>query len=64
MGWKDTQRAPKNAWFKALAVVISTRALMSAIEFLEKFFVGRGDEERLIATISELKQEVAKRNKK
>ena len=44
--------------------MISTRALMSAIEFLEKFFVGRGDEERLIATISELKQEVAKRNKK
>jgi hypothetical protein len=38
--------------------------LKNAIAFLEKSFVGQGDQERLFKTIEALKIEIARRQKK
>jgi len=40
---------------------MTLQSLLDAIEFLEKIYVGKGSEERLIATITSLKKEVEKR---
>jgi hypothetical protein len=38
--------------------------LQNAIQFLERTFVGQGDQERLFKTIESLKQELIRRAKK
>jgi hypothetical protein len=43
---------------------MTKQQIQSAIEFLQKVFVGPADQERLFNTIEALKQELARRNKK
>jgi len=44
--------------------VISTKALMNCLHFLEKQWVGNGDQDRLFETIGEIRKELEKRSKK
>lgn len=43
---------------------VTIQDLKNAIAFLEKSFVGQGDQERLFKTIEALKIEIARRQKK
>ena len=45
-------------------VKMTKKDIQDAIAFLEKMFVGVGDQDRLFNVIAALKEELARRNKK
>lgn len=42
----------------------TVEAMVNAIRYLQKVYVGKGEEERLISTISALQREIERRTKK
>ena len=67
LGIELTPSAPCGTQLVALiypGAKMTIQDLKNAIAFLEKSFVGQGDQERLFKTIEALKIEIARRQKK